>query len=184
MTRMPAAFILLALCTAACAAESAQPYAGQQVREIKALSSEQVEGLLAGRGMSLALSAELNGYPGPKHVQELAEDLQLTAEQTALTDALFTNMQQQAAALGAELVEAERELEHLFASGTVDVQNLQAALERIGRISARLRLTHLQAHIEQTALLTTDQVAAYNRLRGYAGASGAGEHHGAHGRHP
>ena len=50
------------------------PYAGMQARPIKALSEQQVADLAAGRGMGLALAAELNGYPGPSHVLELADD--------------------------------------------------------------------------------------------------------------
>jgi hypothetical protein len=60
------------------AAQSARPYAGLQARSIKALSAEQIADLKAGRGMSLALAAELNGYPGPRHVLELGEQLSLT----------------------------------------------------------------------------------------------------------
>ena len=33
--------------------------------------------------MGLALAAELNGYPGPSHVLELADKLELSAEQRA-----------------------------------------------------------------------------------------------------
>ena len=51
------------------------PYAGQQQRAVKALSEQQVADLRAGRGMGLALAAELNGYPGPLHVIELADKL-------------------------------------------------------------------------------------------------------------
>ncbi len=48
------------------------PYAGMQTRPIKALSDQQITDLKAGRGMGLALHAELNGYPGPAHVLECA----------------------------------------------------------------------------------------------------------------
>ena len=44
------------------------PYAGMQARPVKALSDQQIADLKAGRGMGLALPAELNGYPGPSHV--------------------------------------------------------------------------------------------------------------------
>ena len=57
------------------AAHSQSPYAGMQARPIKALSSEQIADLKAGRGMGLALTAELNGYPGPAHLLELADKL-------------------------------------------------------------------------------------------------------------
>src|SRR5215212_9148820 len=67
------------------------PYAGLQQRAVKALNDEQIADLRAGRGMSLALAAELNGYPGPLHVLEL-DQLHLSADQRQkmreLTDAM------------------------------------------------------------------------------------------------
>ena len=74
---------------AAAQAQQVQPYAGLQTREIKALSHEQMEDLAAGRGMGLALAAELNGYPGPRHVLELATQLSLTDEQRNSIQRLF-----------------------------------------------------------------------------------------------
>jgi hypothetical protein len=65
----------------ATAALAQSPYAGMQTRPIKALSKQQVVDLKAGRGMGLALAAELNGYPGPIHV--LSDKLGLTPEQKA-----------------------------------------------------------------------------------------------------
>ena len=58
-------------------------------RSIKALSEQQVNELGAGRGMGLALAAELNGYPGPSHVLELADKLELSADQRAKVQRLF-----------------------------------------------------------------------------------------------
>jgi len=55
-----------------------QPYAGLQERSIKTLSDQQIADLNAGRGMGLALAAELNGYPGPIHAIELASELHLS----------------------------------------------------------------------------------------------------------
>lgn len=55
------------------------PYAGMQSRPIKALSDQQLSDLRAGRGMGLALAAELNGYPRPSHVLELANQLGLSS---------------------------------------------------------------------------------------------------------
>jgi hypothetical protein len=60
-----------------------QPYAGLQNRSIKSLSDQQIADLNAGRGMGLALAAELNGYPGPVHAIELAGELHLSPEQVA-----------------------------------------------------------------------------------------------------
>src|SRR5260370_41958626 len=62
-------------------AQSARPYAGLQARPFKALSAEQIPDLEAGRGMSVALAAEVNGYPRPRHVLGLGERLLLTGRQ-------------------------------------------------------------------------------------------------------
>lgn len=76
-----AAVIVLALAGTASAQQHGQaPYAGLQQRSVKALSDQQIGDLRAGRGMGLALAAELNGYPGPLHVLEFAEKLGLTAQ--------------------------------------------------------------------------------------------------------
>src|SRR3569833_2109445 len=76
------------------------PYVGMQTRTIKALSEQQIADLNAGRGMGLALAAELNGYPGPSHVLELADRLQLSAEQRAGVQHLFDSMRAEAVPLG------------------------------------------------------------------------------------
>ena len=52
------------------------------------------------RGMGLALPAESNGYPGPRHVLELADQIGLNADQKAQTQALFDSMQAKAKQLG------------------------------------------------------------------------------------
>jgi len=65
-------------------AAAQSPYAGMQARPIKALSAEQIADLKAGRGLSLALAAELNGYHGLRHVLELGEQLWLADQQRAV----------------------------------------------------------------------------------------------------
>lgn len=175
--------LLLILLASACwarAGEGAQsPYVGEQARGIKALSEAEVSGLLAGRGLGLAKSAELNGYPGPAHVLELADQLGLRGEQLEATRALHARMLVQAQTLGRQLVDAEAGLEALFASGEVTASSLDEVLQRIGALGAQLRGVHLQAHVEQHALLSAAQIEAYARLRGYAGNEGhvEGRHH-------
>ena len=148
-------------------AASPSPYAGQEVRDIKALSPEEVADYLSGKGMGLAKAAELNGYPGPAHVLELASELGLTPEQRAATEALFQKMQRRASALGTELVEAEGALDHLFASHTATSDAVKVSLTRIAKLQGEIRQVHLDAHIEQASVLTAAQIAAYTRLRGY-----------------
>src|SRR5437764_12208940 len=112
----------LLLCTlmfASAAAIAQTPYAGMQTRPIKALSEQQVADLGAGRGMGLALAAELNGYPGPSHVLELADRLELSADQRIRIKQLFDSMKAEALPLGSKLIEQEADLDRQFASRTV-----------------------------------------------------------------
>src|SRR5215216_3668738 len=102
------------------------PYAGMQTRSIKALSDQQIADLQAGRGMGLALAAELNGYPGPSHVLELADKLELSADQRSHMQRLFDSMKAEAMPLGARLIEQEAELDKQFASRTVTPDSLKA----------------------------------------------------------
>lgn len=143
------------------------PYAGQQQREIKSLSADEIQSYLAGKGAGLARAAELNHYPGPAHVLELADKLQLSAEQTSRTRAIFDSMQKAAIRQGTALVEKERELDRQFAAGTVTEDSLRSILRQIGELQAEVRKSHLQAHIEQRAILTKTQIAKYDQLRGY-----------------
>ena len=71
-----AAMCLLSQPAAADSARSA--YVGQQSRDIKALSDEDIAALRNGDGMGLAKAAELNGYPGPRHVVALVRQLRLS----------------------------------------------------------------------------------------------------------
>jgi hypothetical protein len=143
------------------------PYAGEQHRAIKALSPNEQAALLDGKGMGFARAAELNGYPGPLHVIELAEPLKLSESQLAASRDLFARMQRAARAEGAALIEAERALDALYATRTATPQRVDSELARIEGIRARLRGAHLNAHLEQAALLTPGQLSLYAELRGY-----------------
>lgn len=81
------------------------PYAGMQQRGVKALSEQQIADLRAGKGMGLALAAELNGYPGPIHALELAVGLQLSADQKQRLQQLYEGMKAEAIAAGEKLIE-------------------------------------------------------------------------------
>jgi len=159
-------------------AASPAPYAGQQSREIKALSGAEQAELLAGKGMGLAKAAELNGYPGPAHVLELAADLALSAEQRERTQRVWQEMDARAKLVGQQVVDAERELDALFASKQVTRERLAAQLDRIGTLQAQLRTVHLEAHLEQARILTPEQTSRYAALRGYSGAGAPAGHDG------
>lgn len=143
------------------------PYAGMQARSIKALSDQQLDDLRAGRGMALALPAELNGYPGPAHVLELAQPLQLSADQAARTQALFARMQEEARVLGERLIEEERALDRLFADGKAKWAQVEQATHRAAQAQGALRAAHLKFHLLMMDVLDEEQVARYGALRGY-----------------
>lgn len=143
------------------------PYAGQQQRQIKALSEQQVADLRAGRGMSLALAGELNGYPGPLHVIELADRLQLGDDQRSGARRLFDAMKEEASALGLVLIEQEAHLDRAFATRRISEQSLQQMTGHIAITQGRLRAVHLKYHLATADLLTEAQRRQYAILRGY-----------------
>ena len=160
----------------ASAASAQTPYAGMQARSIKALSEQQVADLTAGRGMGLALAAELNGYPGPSHLIELSDQLGLTSIQLSNLKGMFDAMRSETIPIGEELVAQEEELDRLFAENVISEQQLKAATENIGETQARLRNVHLRYHLRTRALLQPSQIRRYAELRGY-GADQTPVHH-------
>src|ERR1700730_18494885 len=169
---------LSALLLLSCAAAVAQgPYAGMQARTIKALSQEQISDLNAGRGMGFALAAELNGYPGPAHVLEFADKLELSAEQRSQVSALFNSMKSEAQPIGAKLIEEETDLDRLFASRSITPENLRATTAAIAVTQGALRETHLKYHLSTAAMLTPEQMHRYAELRGYGDQPVMHHHH-------
>jgi Spy/CpxP family protein refolding chaperone len=134
----------------------------------QALSPQEVQQYLSGAGMGYAQPAELNSFPGPMHVLELADKLSLNAEQRAATKRLMDEHKAEARAIGAKLVQAERALEALFRSGLVPPEKLAQAVSDAAALQGQYRLSHLETHRRMRALLTEGQVKRYDELRGYA----------------
>ena len=168
--RGPAAAVAaLALATPVAAQHDAHsPHAGTGSREVQTLTADEVAALLEGQGMGLARPAELNGYPGPRHALELADSLDLTADQRERTRAAFDAMHRRAVELGRAILDRERALDASFAAGA-DAATLEARVAEIGRLRGELRWTHLRAHLAVAAILTAHQRHTYDRLRGYGG---------------
>lgn len=159
-----------------------QPYAGQERREIASLSETDVDAILAGRGWGLAKPAELNGYPGPAHVLELAEELALSDAQRAQVQAIFNEMEAAAKTAGAAYVESEAHLTEVFRMGHASPERLDVLLAASADALARLRMVHLAAHLKVTPILNEEQKQKYARLRGYDDETG-GHGTAAHGGH-
>ena len=165
-----AVLLFTVLVSAPAAAQHHPPYAGQEQRAVKALSDEEAKQYLAGAGMGYARAAELNGYPGPMHVLELADKLFLTSEQRAATQKLMETHKAEARAVGAKRVAAEQALDELFRSGQADEKRVAEAVRAAAELEGQYRLSHLDTHVRMRALLTAHQVMEYSRLRGYGGA--------------
>ena len=157
------------------------PYSGWEHRSVKALSNERIADLRAGRGMGLALPAELNGYPGTVHVLELGDQLRLTEEQRNRVQELHAAMQAEAIPLGERLIGQEADLERQFATKSVTPVSLQAATAEIGATRGALRFAHLRYHISTLDVLTSGQVRRYSELRGYQASEA--HRHGSKGHH-
>jgi hypothetical protein len=161
-------------------AQTQQPYAGLQERPIKALSEQQIADLRAGRGMGLALAAELNGYPGPLHVLEHAEALQLSPAQRTTVQQLLDAMKAETVPIGIKLIAQEAELDRQFAGRTATDASIAAATQAIGAAQATLRAAHLKYHLATIKVLTPTQTHRYVELRGYASGEHSGHQHGGH----
>ncbi|HEY0614985.1 MAG TPA: Spy/CpxP family protein refolding chaperone [Candidatus Elarobacter sp.] len=176
-TSIVLAALLATLIPAAGAAQPPSPYAGQQARDVKTLSPAEVKGYLTGEGLGMAKAGELNHYPGPRHVLALAQPLGLTPAQNRRILNIAATMKASAVLLGGEIVDSERALDRAFAQRTIDEDGLRAATARIAELQGRLRAVHLSAHLATRAVLTPDQIAIYDHMRGYAPGAPAMHHH-------
>jgi hypothetical protein len=174
------ALVVFLLAPQVAAAQGQQPYAGFETRPIKALSEQQIADLRAGRGMGLALAAELNGYPGPLHVIELAQPLGLSDAQRAKVQSLFDAMKAETVPLGQKLIAQEADLDRQFANKTITERVLATSMQAIGSTQAALRTAHLRYHLATLDLLTPTQLMWYAELRGYVAGSGSQHQHGGH----
>jgi Spy/CpxP family protein refolding chaperone len=157
------------------------PYVGFEQRHVKALGEAEIADLKAGRGMGFALAAELNGYPGPLHVLELAGQIGLDADARQRVERIFADMRAAAIVQGETLISAEERLDALFKSGRASEAELAEAVASAAIARGELRRIHLSAHVAMRSLLSADQVAAYNKHRGYGGGHGHGGHGAGHG---
>lgn len=148
--------------------DDAQPYAGQQTRRIKSLSDADIAELRAGKGWGFALPAELNGWPGPAHLLELAPQIGLSETQIGQVRQIHREMATEAQQAAEVFIAAEERLDQAFASGNPDADELRRLVSEAGAARADLRYVHLSRHLQTVQFLSGEQIAAYNRLRGYA----------------
>jgi len=137
----------------------------QAHRRVDAMQKEFDQVVADGRGFGLAFAADQNGYPGPLHVLELKDALELTPDQEARVRALYQAMLADARPRAARLAAAEARLRAVFVAGTADKAAVSAAVADTEAARAALRLAHLGAHLETRDLLTEAQRRSYQQLR-------------------
>ena len=144
------------------------PYADRTAQPIKALTQETLDAYRNGTGAGMAVAAELNGYPGPRHILDLASELNLSADQKSRVQAIYDQMHADAVRTGREIIDREKSLDDAFAHGTATDADVKKLTSEIAVLQGKLRYTHLAAHLEAKSLLTAAQIDAYRRARGYA----------------
>ncbi|MGF1476753.1 MAG: periplasmic heavy metal sensor [Geminicoccaceae bacterium] len=168
--------LILLTSQAVVASPDGQPYRGQQDRAIKAMDVERLDGLRNGAGLGYAKPAELNGWPGPLHALELADELGLSDRQRQALSALRQSMLAKARPLGNALIDAELQLDELFRSGEPSPGKIAAATARSATLEGELRAVHLRAHLEAKPLLNHHQLRRYQQSRGYGRAHQRSDH--------
>ena len=143
-------------------------YAGEEHRKIKSLSPDDISELKKGGGWGLAKAAELNGVPGPAHILEMKDKINLTDEQKNKIQKIYNEMRSEAARLGEQLIRLEERLNTGFSGRTITQELLEKSVQEIAQIKAKLRIVHLSTHLQTPNILTSEQIILYNKLRGYS----------------
>ncbi len=123
------------------------------------------ESLEKSEGAGMAFYADMNGYPGPKHILEMEDKLKLSEEQVKDIQAIFDAMQENGRTKGEAIIAKEIELEELFSSSKATEADAKRISREIGTLRGELRAVHLVAHVQARQVLTKEQVATYTSIR-------------------
>ncbi len=146
-------------------------YIGQEGRIIKSLLPEDIESLQTGTGDAfggMAKLAELNGYPGPRHVLDLTNELKLSDEQRKNITTIYDDMKDKAIELGQKIVNIERIANEQFVNKSITDTQMKQLILKSSEIYGQLQYTHLNTHLRMLDILTPEQITLYNNLRGYS----------------
>jgi Spy/CpxP family protein refolding chaperone len=133
----------------------------------KSLPPDEIESLLAGEGMGLARAAEMNHYPGPRHLLDVENQIGLSEQQRAAIRRIYIETTDDARKVGRKIVDAEAELSEAFVRGAITEARLRSLVMKVAELRGQLRFIHLAAHLKTKKLLTAEQVEKYETLRGY-----------------
>ena len=159
---------------AAASPASGSPYADRYDPDaaIRSLTPEEIAQIERGEGAGFALPAELNGAPGPRHVLDLSHELGLSHQQRTRVQQIFDAMRAAVMPAGQRYLTAVHALEEDFRAGTLTEESLPDRIAEVHRLEGELAAAHLVAHLQTAQVLTAEQIAVYQQLRGYAPAPG------------
>ncbi len=140
------------------------PATPQAMAQHHAFLEAEHQAIERGEGFGMALAADKNGYPGPKHVLDMKKELKLTPAQETAMKKLMAEMKTKALAKGKDVLLAEKRLEDLFAQGKSE-DELREETYRVASLRAELRWVHLATHLAAKKILTAQQIAAYQKMR-------------------
>jgi len=130
------------------------------------VSETEKEALLKGAGLGAGMIAMMNGYPGPKHILEMGEELELTAAQRETIGTIYGKVKAESVKYGTELVEKDEALAAMFTSGSVDTGDVEKLAREIGELQGRVRAEHLNAHVKTYDALTPAQREKLSSMQG------------------
>ena len=98
-------------------------------------------------------AAELNGFPGPRHVLDLKKELALTSKQVSEIEEIYRKMNLLAVKVGAELVAKEAFMDREFKEKRVNSKSLKKMIQSSAVKYSELRYIQLVAHLETAKIL-------------------------------
>lgn len=133
---------------------------------LSGVSEQEKEALLKGGGLGAGMIAMMNGYPGPKHVLEMGDELELTDAQRESIGTIYGKVKAESVKYGTELVEKDEALAAMFTSGSVDTGDVEKLAREIGELQGRVRAEHLNAHVKTYDALTPAQREKLSSMQG------------------
>jgi len=82
-------------------------------------------------------------------------------------EALYEEMRSEAIELGERIIDVEEAIDGEFLDGTITEEFLKEKVLESAGLYGQLRIIHLKYHLFMVDILTPQQVAQYNELRGY-----------------
>lgn len=148
---------------------AASPYADRfdASAAIRSLNPDEIAQIERGEGAGFALPAELNGVPGPRHVLDLGHQIGLSHEQRMQVQQIYDEMRGTVIPAGERYLAAVLALEEDFRAGTLTEETLPGRVGEVSRLEGELAAAHLVAHLQTAQVLTAEQIATYQQLRGY-----------------